>query len=126
MQDLLNSVEVDMDFKEILDIVENFVIGLIIVIPVIAILIISFFIWNFFPQLLKSIPDFMVLILPMVIIVVSILLMGIVIYYIGKFLKKPFKSKVRLNSPNEVFCKNCGKKISDYADFCDSCGVKLQ
>ena len=115
-----------MDFKGILDIVENFAVGLIIIIPILAILLISFFIWNFIPRLLKSIPDLMVLILPIVIIIVSIILIGMVVYYTGKFTKKPFKSKLGFDSSNEVFCKNCGKKLSNHADFCDNCGVKLQ
>jgi len=115
-----------MDFKGVLDILENFVIGLIIVIAIAVILLISFFIWNLIPYLLKSVPDLMVSILPFVIIVVSILLMGMVIYYIGKFLKKPFKSKLGFDSKNKVFCKNCGKKLPVHADFCDNCGVKLQ
>ena len=114
-----------MDFKGILDIVENFAVGLVVVIPIVAILLISFFIWNFIPRLLKTIPDLRVFILP-IIIVVSILLMVLVIYYIGKFTKKPFKNKLGFDSTNEVFCKNCGKKLPNHADFCDNCGVKLQ
>lgn len=114
-----------MDFRSALDMIESFAVGLVILIVIAAVVIISFFIWSFIPQLLKSIPGMMMLALEVIIFGVSIILIGIAVYYVGKFAKKPFKRKMTIDSSKEGFCKYCGKKLPKYAEFCDSCGFKL-
>lgn len=117
-----------MDLRNLFDIIESLAIGFAIVISIAVIGFIAYTILNFI--LMINIHSILKRLYYFLLMICILIVLGIIIYLIGKFAKKPLKNKINNNlnsfNQNSTFCKKCGTKIKVNAKFCDSCGENIK
>ena len=117
-----------MDLKNILDIIESFGLGFIIFLFILIMVFMAYFLLYFIEMIdVHSTLTFLFDLLLMVCILIALC---ILIYYVGKFVKKPLKNSANNNlnsfSHKPAFCQECGFQLKSNARFCDNCGAKVK
>lgn len=104
-----------MDFKSLFDIVESFGVGLAIIILFLILAFLAYVAFIFISGIFLNIPIILDYLFNMLLLICILIIVGILIYLIGKNVKMPLKNKIddsfNFKVQNSLFCPNCGIKL---------------